>query len=111
MNYEQIDPIFYAWAQRHGLQVYTIYKDEEVRVTRLYGKGKEYADVSIDLFPLKGFFRFRGVGNGRVWVSVGIARRPLRNSQSEQLEANLETLDEVLEKAYEKATAWLRGEP
>jgi hypothetical protein len=108
MNYEQIDPVFYAWAERHGLQVFTECKDEEVRMIRIYGKGKEHAGIGIG-FAVKENGKFRVVNDGRFWVNVGIVRRPSRNSQFEQLEAKAETLNAVLEKAHAKVSSWLSG--
>jgi hypothetical protein len=98
MKFEEIDPIFHTWATRHGLQVYTDCKDEEVRMVRMYGAGKEFADIGVSTAP-----------NGRYIVGVGIARRPSRNSEFVQLEADKEGLDSVLEKAYSKASGWLSG--
>jgi hypothetical protein len=106
MTYDEIDPIFYAWARRHGLQVFTDCKDEEVRMVRMYGDGKEHAGIGIS-FSLIENGQSRIVEDDRFWVNVGISRRPSRNSRFEQLEANLETLDDVLEHAYTKAVSWL----
>jgi hypothetical protein len=110
MNYEQIDPIFYAWAERHGLQVHTNCKDEKVRMVRLHGEGKEFAGIGV------GFYTYDETGRSHVlveeglfMVDVGIARRPSRNSRFEQLEASIQTLDNVLDQAYEKARSWLSG--
>jgi hypothetical protein len=98
MKYNLIDPIFLAWAKRHALQVYTDCKGEEVRIVRMYGRGKEFADVFIDVTP-----------EGCCVVGVGIARRPSRNSQSEKHVADLESLDSTLDLAYSKAQAWLNS--
>lgn len=98
MKFDQIDPIFTAWANRHGLQVYTEYKDEEIRSVRMYGAGKEFADIGVDV-----------VEEGHYVVGVGIARRPSRNSQFEQMEADVGNLDGILEQAYSKASGWLTG--
>jgi hypothetical protein len=47
MTYDKRDPIFYAWAERHGLQIYTDRKDAEVRMVRIYDKGEEHAGIGI----------------------------------------------------------------
>lgn len=109
MTFAELDPIFYAWAKRHRLQVFTDCKDEEVRMVRMYGKGKEHAGIGISFTTFDAHGRSHVVDEGRFWVNVGIARRPSRNSQFEQLEANIETLDDVLEDAYRKAISWLNG--
>jgi hypothetical protein len=96
MKFDQVDTTFNAWAERHGLHVYTNCKDEEVRMVRIYGNGKELADIGVDVAP-----------NGRYIVSVGIRRRPSRNSQFEQFETDASDLDSALEQAYSKALIWL----
>ena len=106
MKNEDIDPIFNAWACRHRLRVYTNCKDEEVRMVRMYGEGKTHAGIGIS-FALIDNGKSQIVNDGRFWVNVGIARRPSRNSQFEQLEATADTLEEVLEEAYLKAVSWL----
>jgi hypothetical protein len=98
MKFDQIYPIFNTWAERHGLQVFTICKDEEVRIVRMYGKGKAFADIGVDVAPGR-----------RYVVSVGIARRPSRKSQFEKLETDASDLDSMLEHAYSMALGWLSG--
>ena len=61
MTFEKIDATFYQWAADHNLQVYTDCKDEEVRMVRMYGDGKEFADIGVSEAP-----------NGRYQVNVGI---------------------------------------
>jgi hypothetical protein len=100
MKYDLIDPIFYAWAKRHDLLVYTECKDEEVRMVQMFGQGKERVGIGVDVRS-----------DGRYEIGVGITRRPSRNSQFEKLEAELDTLDRTLEQAYSKAHAWLCGSP
>ncbi|QDS99494.1 hypothetical protein [Adhaeretor mobilis] len=79
MKYKDVDPIFYAWTERHGLQVYTDCKDEEVRMIRLHGEGKEFADIGVGFAIFDEGGRSHIVDDDRVWVDVGIARRPSRN--------------------------------
>jgi len=98
MKFERVDPIFYAWAKRHDLQVYTDCKDEEVRMVRMYGQGKETAGIGVDVRP-----------DGRYEIGVGIARRPSRESRFEKLETDLDGLDSTLERAHSKAVEWLSG--
>lgn len=109
MKYEDVDPIFYAWAERHGLQVYTDCKDEEVRMVRIYGEGKEFADIGVGFAIFDEDGRSHIVDDDRVWVDVGIARRPSRNSRFEQIEASENNLNDALEQAYGKAMSWLKG--
>jgi hypothetical protein len=106
MSYETVDPIFSKWAQRHSLQVFTEYKDEAIRMTRIYSskprvhRGRvEIPHAGISLFPVQ---------SGKpIYVGVGASRRPSRNSKYVKLEATIETLDEVLERAYRQAAEWL----
>lgn len=107
MTYESTDPIFYAWAERHALEVFTEYKDEAVRMTRLYStkpklhRGRvEIPHAGISLYPIK--------PGEPIYVGVGASRRPRRNSKHIKLAASLDTLDNVLEQAYQQAVEWLK---
>ena len=101
MSYEQIDPIFNAWAKRHGLRVLTEYKDYQVRAVRLHGLDKEFVDIGVD--PLNDAHL--------TVVHIGILRKPRRNSQYNEFPATLEDLDGILEQAYVRAVAWLKMKP
>ena len=108
MSYESVDPIFYAWAKRHGLTVATEYKDSEVRAVSIYSqkprtrRGKVVIDhAGIALFPIE---------PGKP-IAVGIGNSPYRPSRfgkHRRIEASLETLDDALEQAYQQAVEWLK---
>jgi hypothetical protein len=107
MSYESVDPIFYAWAKRHGLAVATEYKDEEVRAVQVYSRvprqrrGKVVIhQAGIALFPIK--------SGEPIGIGVGSSPyRPSRFARHAKLEASLDTLDAVLEQAYRQAVEWL----
>lgn len=41
-NYELIDPIIQRWASEESLQLFTEYKDEEIRSVRFCSDGETY---------------------------------------------------------------------
>jgi hypothetical protein len=98
MSYEKIDPILNAWAARHGLQVYSTYKETEVRSVRLYGHEPEYVGIAVD--PPR--------PESPIVVRVGLSRRRWRENRCVELNATVGSLDTVLEEAYALATNWLK---
>jgi hypothetical protein len=108
MNYETVDPIFYAWAQRHTLQVLVECKDEVVRHVNIYSyEPSKRRDRTL--------FHYAGIGllppdpNQTIKVVVGSSpHRPSRLRRHKVFETALDTLDQVLEQAYQQAVEWLK---
>jgi hypothetical protein len=98
MTYATIDSIIDGWTTRHGLELFTSYHDTEVRTVFLEGSEEERSQIWIDA-PDSG---------QDITVHVAVYRKRGRDNQKTELSATPETLDSVLDQAYDTATDWLR---
>jgi hypothetical protein len=92
MAYASVDPTTTAWAAKHTLQIYTKYRDEEVRSVDLVGTNGRKCQLWIDA-PDKS-------GNIRVHVWDYKNRR-------EDYKATVADLARCLEQGYAIAMEWL----
>jgi hypothetical protein len=96
VKYDLIDPELYAWAAKHGLQIFTGYKDEEVRSTDVVGSAGKKCQIWIDQ-PDKGTFLVN------IWNY-----KKKRAKRITQLQASKIDIRDKLEEAYKTAQEWLK---
>jgi len=92
MGYSLIDSELYAWARNHGLQIFTEYKDCEVRTTDVVSSsGKKKCQIWVD--P-SFFFTF----------TINVWDYKKRRVRIRAWKLNIRT---KLEEAYKTAESWL----
>ena len=91
-----IDPELYDWAAKHGLQIFTEYKDEQVRSTDVVGSAGKKCQIWIDQSDKAGTF----VVN--IWNY-----KTKRAKRIKQLQASKTDIRDKLEEAYKTAQEWL----
>ena|SRR5687768_1520529 len=96
-KYDLIDPELYAWAAKHGLQIFTKYQDEEVRSTDVVGSAGKKCQIWVDPPNLAGTF----VVN--IWNY-----KKKRAKRIKQLRASKTNIRDKLEEAYNTAHEWLK---
>ena len=90
MNFSPVDAAILSWATRHGLHLYTEYRDEEVRAVEIIdASGARYQIWVEDLSN----GRFRAVG----W---DYKRRRY------EYDADAQNFGEALERVYTKVMSW-----
>ena len=90
-HYSMIDPILYSWARSRTLHVYTVYQDYDVRSIEIESPGGAQCQLWLD----------RPDKNGNTIVHVWD-----RKNRSKKLSADIETLENVLEDAYQQTLQW-----
>lgn len=96
-KYDLIDPELYDWAARHGLQIFTKYKDEEVRSTDVVGSDGKKCQIWVDPLNVAGTF----VVN--IWNY-----KKKRAKRIQHLRASKTNIRDKLEEAYNTAQEWLK---
>lgn len=95
-KYDLIDPELYAWAAKHGLQIFTWYKEGAVRSTDVVGNAGKKCQIWIDQPDRPGTF----VVN--IWNY-----KKKRAKRIKQLQASKTDIRDKLEEAYNTAQEWL----
>lgn len=95
--YDLIDPELEAWAAKHSLQIFTEYKDEEVRSTDVVGSAGKKCQIWVDQPDMSGTF----VVN--IWNYKKNRARRIK-----QLRASKTNIMDKLEEAYQMAQEWLK---
>src|SRR5690625_7389654 len=96
MSYQKLDPALQRWAKKHGLHVYTNYKDEEVRSVDIVSPCGERFQLWIDKPE-----------NDRYAVIHVWDYRTRRAA----FRAEIKHLGPQLAKAHSKVTSWSYGAP
>ena len=94
-KYDLIDPELYAWAANHGLQIFTKYKDEEVRSTDVVGNAGKKCQIWVE-----------PSGKGTFVVNIWNYKTK-RTKRLKQLQASKTDIRDKLEEAYNTAQEWL----
>ena len=90
-DYSDIDPIIYAWAQKHSLHIYTLYKDYEVLSVDVLGNAGARYQIWVDAPDMR-----KGVD-----VHVGNYKKKRADYKT-----SVSGLKKTLETAYSKALSW-----
>ena len=97
-KYDPIDSEFFAWAARHGLQIFTKYRDEEVRTTDVLGSDGKKCQIWVDPPNLTGTFV----------VNIWNYKNNKRAKRIQQIQASKTNIRDKLEEAYNTAHEWLK---
>ena len=97
-KYDPIDSEFYDWAERHGLLIFTKYRDEEVRTTNVVGSGGKKCQIWVDPPDSTGTFV----------VNIWNYKNNKRAKRIKQLQASKTNINDKLEEAYKTAQEWLQ---
>ena len=95
MKYDLIDPELYAWATDHGLQIFTEYKDYEVRSTDVVGNAGKKCQIWVE--PSR---------PGTFVVNIWNYKKK-QAKRITQLQASKADIRDKLEEAYQTAVSWL----
>ena len=99
MNYAAVDEILAPWLKRHGLHVFTLYREDEVRsIDVVDGAGDRY-QIAIS----------EPDESERVKVFAGNLKSK-RKRKSKEYESPLSDLERVLEEAYSQIMEWVKQE-
>ena len=92
MKYETIDFELSAWATRHGLQIFTEYKDCEVRSTEVVGSSGKKCQIWVDRSN---------------WPATFVIHIWDYKKRKKKLRALKYNITDKLEEAYMTAKSWL----
>jgi hypothetical protein len=96
MTYDAVDPILLPWLKRHGLQVFTRYRDEAVRSIDVVDDAGDRYQIAVSPPNL----------SGKLTV---IAGNYLRKKKQKRVEypSNVSGLESTLEEAYSQIMEWV----
>lgn len=97
-KYNLIDPELHAWAAKHGLQIFTKYRDEEVRSTDVVRRAGKKCQIWIDQTDEAGTFV----------VNIWNYKNNKPAKRIKQLQASKTDIKDKLEEAYNTAQEWLK---
>jgi hypothetical protein len=99
MSYEAIDKILTPWLKRHGLHVFTMYREEEVRSTDVVDNAGDRYQIVIS----------ESDESGKVRVFAGNLKSK-RKRKRREYESTLSDLERMLEEAYSQIMEWVKEE-
>jgi hypothetical protein len=96
MTYDAVDPILLPWLKRHGLHVFTRYRDEAVRSIDVVDDAGDRYQIAVS--PPN--------GSGKLTVFAG---NYLRKKKQKRVEypSNVSGLERTLEEAYSQIMEWV----
>ena len=99
MSYAAIDKILTPWLKRHGLYVFTLYREDEVRIIDVVDDAGDRYQISIS----------EPDESERVRIFAGNLKSK-RKRKSREYESTLSELERVLEEAYFQIMEWVNQE-
>jgi hypothetical protein len=97
--YEKIDKVLIPWLEKHGLQVFTKYRDKECRAFYVVDDSGETYSVLISLSE---------INTDKIYIHFGIRKKKKIESKSETFETPLSELENTLEAAYNQIIIWIK---
>ena len=99
MSYAAVDKILTPWLKRHGLHVFTLYREDEVRSIDVVDDAGDRYQIAVS----------EPDESERVRVFAGNLKSK-RKRKSREYESTLSDLERVLEEAYSQIMEWVREE-
>ncbi len=99
MSYAAVDEILAPWLKRHGLHVFTLYRDAEVRSIDIVDDAGDRYQIAIS----------EPDESERVRVFSGNLKSK-RQRKSREYESTMPDLERVLEEAYAQVMEWVKEE-
>ena len=99
MSYANVDKILTPWLKRHGLQVFTMYRETEVRIIDVVDDVGDRYQVSIS----------EPSESESVIVSAGNLKGK-RKRKGREFKSSLSDLEGVLEEVYTQIMEWVNQE-
>ncbi len=91
IDYSQIDPILYSWAQKHKLHIFTIYKDAVVRSVEIVSNSANRYQIWVDALN----------ENNEVYIHAWDYKK-----KRTDIKSSLSELNEKLEEIFSTVLSW-----